>query len=70
MTLVSVVGSAGLVGCGFESLIEATGADELPILNDSIHVQASRLRSFVILDGVCEDVVCPGPSREVGVKLA
>ncbi len=70
MTLVSMVGSAGLVGCGFEALIEATGADELPILNDPIHDHATRLRSFVVLAGVCEDVVSPGPSREVGVNLA
>jgi len=56
MTRVSLVGSAETVRRGLESLIAATGADEL-ILTGQIFDHEARLRSFEICAGVREAAI-------------
>jgi alkanesulfonate monooxygenase SsuD/methylene tetrahydromethanopterin reductase-like flavin-dependent oxidoreductase (luciferase family) len=44
----SIIGSAGMVHSGINSLIQETGADELMIVSD-VYDHAARLRSFELI---------------------
>jgi len=63
MTRVSLVGSAETVRRGMESLLAATGADEL-MLTGQIFDRAARLRSFEIFAGLRDAATSTRPTPE------